>query len=94
MKAADCAPGAESLVPRTCLKLRLFAILISDQIRQAQADFQMVLLLPGLKAWLRYWRSLAWWQGPTKPWPFDPVGEIFQPFLTGPNRFPFSRQEE
>jgi hypothetical protein len=67
MKAADCAPGAESLVPRTCLKLRLFAILISDQIRQAQADFQMVLLLPGLKAWLRYWRSLAWWQG--QSWP-------------------------
>src|SRR5438309_314677 len=23
----------------------------------------LVLLVPGLKAWLRYWRSLAWWQG-------------------------------
>ncbi len=21
-------------------------------------------------------------------WPFDPVGEIFQPFVTGPNRIP------
>src|SRR5216684_3824621 len=80
------APGAESLVPKTCLELPLFAILIWDQIRQAKADFQLVLLVPGLRAWLRYWRSLAWWQGGSLRPPFDPVGEITQPIVTGPNR--------
>jgi hypothetical protein len=45
MKAVDCA-RAESLVPKTCLELPLFAILISDQIRQAKADFLLVLLMP------------------------------------------------
>jgi hypothetical protein len=33
-------------VPKTCLELPLFAILISDQIRQAKADFLLVLLMP------------------------------------------------
>ena len=80
------APGAESLVPKTCLELPLFAILIWDQIRQAKADFLLVLLMPELKAWLRYWRSLAWWQGRSCRLPFDPVGEIPQPIVTGPNR--------
>jgi hypothetical protein len=73
-------------VPKTCLELPLFAILIWDQIRQAKADFQLVLLVPELKAWLRYWRSLAWWQGRSLRPPFDPVGEITQPIVTGPNR--------
>ena len=82
------APGAESLVPKTCLELLLFAILIWDQIRQAKADFLLVLLVPGLRAWLRYWRSLAWWQGLSMLRPFDPVGEIFQPIVTGPDRIP------
>ena len=80
-------------MPRTCLEPWLFAILISDQIRQAKAAFQMVLLLPGLKAWLRYWRSLAWWQGRSLRPPFDPVGEISQPIVTGPNRIPFFSEE-
>ncbi len=73
-------------MPKTCLELLLFAILIWDQIRQAKADFLLVLLVPGLKAWLRYWRSLAWWQGRSLRTPFDPVGEIPQPIVTGPNR--------
>jgi hypothetical protein len=41
-------------VPKTCLELPIFAILIWDQIRQAiKADFLLVLLMPELKAWLR-----------------------------------------
>src|SRR5664279_4679674 len=31
--------------------------------------------------------------GPSQPRRLDPVGEIFQPFVTGPNRIPFSLQE-
>ncbi len=31
--------------------------------------------------------------GPSQPRRFDPVGEIFQPFVTGPNRIPFFMQE-
>jgi len=73
-------------VPKTCLELLQFAILIWDQIRQAKADFLLVLLVPGLRAWLRYWRSLAWWQGRSLRTLFDPVGEIPQPIVTGPNR--------
>lgn len=73
-------------MPKTCLALRLFAILMWDQIRQAKADFLLVLLVPGLRAWLRYWRSLAWWQGQFLRMLFDPVGEIPQPIVTGPNR--------
>src|SRR5664279_2087286 len=53
----------------------------------------MVLLMHGLKAWLRYWRSLAWWQGRSFRPPFDPVGEIPQPIVTGPNRIPFFTEE-
>jgi hypothetical protein len=37
-------------MPETCLELPLFAILVWDQIRQAKAHFQLVLLVPGLKA--------------------------------------------
>jgi len=73
-------------VPKTCLELLLFAILIWDQIRQAKADFLGVLLVPGLRAWLRYWRSLAGWQGRSLRTLFDPVGEIPQPIVSGPNR--------
>src|SRR5271157_1387968 len=31
--------------------------------------------------------------GPSQPRRLDPGGEIFQPFVTGPNRIPFSMQE-
>ena len=37
-------------MPKTCLKLLLFAILIWDQIRQAKADFLLVLVVPGFKS--------------------------------------------
>ena len=37
-------------MPKTCLELPLFAILIWDQIRQAKADFLLVLLMPELKS--------------------------------------------
>jgi hypothetical protein len=80
-------------MPRTGLEFRLFAILISDQVRQAKAAIQMVLVVPGLRAWLRYWRSLAWWQGRSLRPPFDPVGEIHQPIVTGPNRIPLFTEE-
>jgi hypothetical protein len=80
------APGAESLVPKTCHELPLFAILISDQIRQTKADFQLVLLVPGLKSMapvLAIAGMVA--KGGHCDRPFDPVGEIPQPIVTGPN---------
>ncbi len=61
--------------------------LIADPVRQAKADLPLV-PRARLKAWLRYWRSLAWWQGLSMLRPFDPVGEIFQPIVTGPDRIP------
>ena len=55
------APTAGSLVPETCHNLRTLANLVADQVRQAKADFPLV-LRARIKAWLRYWRSLVWWQ--------------------------------
>src|SRR5438046_291073 len=46
-----------------------------------------------VRAWLRYRRSLAWWQAPSMRWSFDPVGEIYKPIVTGPNQIPSSSQE-
>ena len=40
------------------------------------------------QAWLRYWRSLAWWQGPRCYSPSTPLGRFYKPFVTGPNRIP------
>src|SRR6516164_1357059 len=37
------------------------------------------------RAWLRYWRSLPWWQAPSLGWLFDPVGSFSKPFVPGPN---------
>src|SRR5258708_39304849 len=45
-------------------------------------------------AWLRYWRSLVWWQGSGCSRSFDPVGEFLKPFVTGPNRIPISTKED
>src|SRR5262244_3681096 len=76
---------ARSLVPETCRQVFPYANLAEDRVRQAKADFPLV-LLARIKAWLRYWRSLVWWQIPSMRLGFDPVGEIFKPFVTGPNR--------
>jgi|SRR5271165_265296 len=45
------------------------------------------------EAWLRYWRSLVWWQGSGCSRSFDPVGEFLKPFVTGPNRIFISTKE-
>src|SRR5438876_8386950 len=81
---------AGSLVPETCHKLRTFANLVADPVRQAKADFPLV-LRARIKAWLRYWRSLAWWQASSRRRLFDPVGEIPQPIVTGPSWIPIFR---
>src|SRR6266852_412690 len=52
-----------SLAPETCLEFPVFANLIQDSIRQAKAETSLVLRARS-QAWPRYWRSLAWWQGP------------------------------
>src|SRR5438876_10180924 len=70
----------------------MFANLVEDQVRQAKAERVMV-LRARVRAWLRYRRSLAWWQVPSMRWSFDPVGEISKPIVTGPNQIPFSSQE-
>jgi hypothetical protein len=51
-------------------------IWIEDPAGQAKAAYPLV-LRARWRAWLRYWRSLAWWQAPSLRWLFDPVGEIF-----------------
>src|ERR1700676_5053870 len=51
-----------SLAPETCLEFPVFANLIQDSIRQTKAETSLVLCARS-QAWLRYWRSLAWWQG-------------------------------
>ena len=61
-----------SLVPETCLEPLSLPVCCLDSIRQAKADPPLVLCARS-QAWLRYWRSLAWWQGRMS---FAPVGEI------------------
>jgi len=85
-------PSAQSLVPETRQEIRAFAMLVEDPARQAKADSPRV-LRARMKAWLQYWQSLAWWQAPSRRRPFDPVGEIPQPIVSGPRRFAFSHQE-
>src|SRR2546425_10454214 len=84
------APGLRprSLAPETCGEHPRFANLSEDQVRQAKAERTLV-LRARVRAWLRYRRSLAWWQGPSLGWRFDPVGEISKPIVTGPNWIPF-----
>ena len=52
---------------------------MKDRVRQAKAH-EILVLSARIRAWLRYWRSLAWWQGLSHRCSFDPVGEIFQPY--------------
>src|ERR1019366_3383976 len=73
----------QSLVPKTFLECLRFCKTTSDQIRQAKADLLIGASHARMKAWLRYWRSLAWWQGRLIRASFDPVGEIPQPIVTG-----------
>jgi hypothetical protein len=37
-------PSERSLVPETCMKLRAGALWLKDQVRQAKADFPLVLV--------------------------------------------------
>jgi hypothetical protein len=39
-------PSAQSLVPETCLEVRVFASLVGDSVRRAKADFPLVPLCP------------------------------------------------
>jgi hypothetical protein len=76
LESTDPRLGRVSLVPETCLQLCIVCILIEGLARQAKAEFSMV-LRARWRAWLRYWRSLAWWQAPSFGWLFDPDEEIF-----------------
>ena len=73
-------------MPKTCLELLRFAILIWDQIRQAKADFLLVLLVPGFKSMAPVLAIAGMVARAALRTLFDPVGEIPQPILTGPNR--------
>ena len=58
IRAAARAPSSGSVVPKTCPTASSFLRGVWDRVRHAKADFQLVLLLPGIRAWLRYRRSL------------------------------------
>src|SRR5438034_7699548 len=66
---------------------------MKDRVRQAKA-YEILVLSARIRAWLRYWRSLAWWQGLSHRCSLDPVGEIFQPYRhrAEPVLFPVRRQ--
>src|SRR5438067_13476287 len=66
---------------------------MKDRVRQAKAH-EILVLSARIRAWLRYWRSRAWWQGLSHRCSFDPVGEIFQPYRhrAEPVLFPVRRQ--
>src|SRR3989454_3160463 len=86
------ASSTPSLAPETCLELSAFAILIQDSIRQAKAENSLVLRARP-QAWPRYWRSLAWWQGPRCNGPLTPLGRFLNrssPGRTG-SQFPLRR---
>jgi len=88
MKAWDCAlgalTGAKNLfrVPDICHsngRIRFGKLRPTSEWRFLCPHKSMapVLAIAGMVA------------GPSQPRRFDPVGEIFQPFVTGPNRIPF-----
>ena len=82
-----------SLAAETCLEFPILANLIQDSIRQAKAETSLVLRARS-QAWLRYWRSLAWWQGPRCNGPSTPLGRFLNrssPGRTGSN---FHRGEQ
>ena len=82
-----------SLAPETWIELEAFEILVQDEVRQAKAERALVLRVR-LTAWLRCWRSLAWWRTAVQygQW-FDPVGEILKPIATGPSLVHFQKEE-
>src|SRR6266852_4073943 len=81
-----------SLAPETCLELSAYANLIQDSIRQAKAENPLVLRARP-QAWPRYWRSLAWWQGPRCNGPLTPLGRFLNRSSPGRTRSQFSTEE-
>src|SRR3989454_1575327 len=81
-----------SLAPETCLELSAYANLIQDSIRQAKAENPLVLRARP-QAWPRYWRSLAWWQGPRCNGPLTPLGRFLNRSSRGrtESQFPLRR---
>src|SRR3989442_518074 len=81
-----------SLAPETCLELSAYANLIQDSIRQAKAENPLVLRARP-QAWPRYWRSLAWWQGPRCNGPLTPLGRFLNRSSPGrtESQFPLRR---
>lgn len=69
-------PSATVTGARNLLRGREICESSQDRVRQAKAERIMV-LCARVRAWLRYRRSLAWWQATSMRWTFDPVGEIF-----------------
>jgi hypothetical protein len=82
-----------SLVPETCLEFSTLPVWSGIRFGKLRPIYDMALRARRL-AWLWYWRSLVWWQGPSCKRPFDPVGEFFKPFVTGPNRILISHRGE
>jgi len=65
IKAVDRARGTVTGARNLSRVSNSWKNLIADRVRRAKADFQLV-PCARIKAWLRYWRSLAWWQGLSK----------------------------
>src|SRR5256712_11021090 len=86
------ASSMPSLAPETCLELSAYANLIQDSIRQAKAENPLVLRARP-QAWPRYWRSLAWWQGPRCNGPLTPLGRFLNRSSPGrtESQFPLRR---
>jgi len=82
IKAVDPAYG-EALVPETCCLVIPSTILVEDRIRQAKAEFPLV-LIARIKAWLHVLAIAGLVASADDR--FDPAGEIFKPFVTGPDR--------
>jgi hypothetical protein len=66
IKAVDRASGTVTGARNLSRASHIWENLIVDPVRQAKADFRLA-PRARIKAWLRYWRSLAWWQGPSMP---------------------------
>ena len=77
---------------RNLSRVPRFANLILDSVRQAKAENSLV-LRARTKAWPRYWRSLAWWQGPCCNGPLTPLGRFLNRSSPGRTESQFPIEE-
>ena len=81
-KSIDHAYG-EVAGARNLTSFRYLCQVGSGSCSAAKADFPLV-LLARIKAWLRYWRSLVWWQIPSIRRDLTPLGRFSN--LSSPGR--------